>query len=82
MSDCAVVAAGPVHEEMSWLNAEAEANIYLISVTCDVFHFVILPLKVFLNPKPRPDPGAGGPAVDQDPLISVTKLVSQFGIVP
>ena len=27
ISDCAVVAAVPVHEEMSWLNAEAESNI-------------------------------------------------------
>ena len=34
---CAVVAAGPVHEEMIWLNAEAFQNIYIISVTCDVF---------------------------------------------
>ena len=25
---CAVIAAVPVHEEMSWLNAEAEENIY------------------------------------------------------
>ena len=37
MSVCAVDAAVPVHEEMSWLNAEAEVNIYCISVTCDVF---------------------------------------------
>ena len=28
MSVCAVVAADPVHEEMSWLNAEANLNIY------------------------------------------------------
>ena len=34
---CAVVAAVPVHEEMSWLNAEAELNIVFISVTCAVF---------------------------------------------
>ena len=27
MLDCAVVAAVPVHEEMSWSNAEAEENI-------------------------------------------------------
>ena len=27
MSVCAVVAADPVHEEMSWLNAEANLNI-------------------------------------------------------
>ena len=33
---CAVVAAVPVHEEMMWLNAEAEVNIYAIVVTCDV----------------------------------------------
>ena len=30
MSVCAVDAAVPVHEEMSWLNAEAEVNIYCI----------------------------------------------------
>ena len=34
---CVVVAAGPVHEEMSWLNAEAELNIYPIFVTFSVF---------------------------------------------
>ena len=34
---CAVVAAVPVHEEMSWLNAEAEENIPSISVTFAVF---------------------------------------------
>ena len=34
---CAVVAAVPVHEEMSWLNAEAEENIRDISVICAVF---------------------------------------------
>ena len=39
MSVCAVVAADPVHEEMSWLNAEANLNIYSISVTCAVFQF-------------------------------------------
>jgi len=27
MSSCAVVAANPLHEEMSWLNAEANLNI-------------------------------------------------------
>ena len=31
MSVCAVVAADPVHEEMSWLNAEARINILHIS---------------------------------------------------
>ena len=31
-----VAAAVPVHEEMMWLNAEAEVNIYAIVVTCDV----------------------------------------------
>jgi len=31
MSVCAVVAANPVHEEMSWLNAEA-------NLTSDVLH--------------------------------------------
>ena len=39
MPVCAVVAADPVHQEMSWLNAEAYLNIYPISVTCDVFQF-------------------------------------------
>jgi hypothetical protein len=39
MSVCAVVAADPVHEEMSWLNAEAELNIYSILVTDDVVQF-------------------------------------------
>ena len=34
---CDVVAAVPVHEETSWLNAEAEANIACISVTFSVF---------------------------------------------
>ena len=37
MSVCADVAADPVHEEMLWLNAEAERNIAPISVTCAVF---------------------------------------------
>ena len=37
MSVCADVAADPVHEEMLWLNAEADQNIYLISVTFSVF---------------------------------------------
>ena len=37
MSVCAVVAAVPVHEEMSWLNAEAEENIPFIFVTSAVF---------------------------------------------
>ena len=37
MSVCADVAAVPVHEEMSWLNAEARENIDSISVTCAVF---------------------------------------------
>ena len=39
MPFCAVVAADPVHQEMSWLNAEAYLNIYTISVTCAVFQF-------------------------------------------
>ena len=37
MSVCAVVAAVPVHEEMSWLNVEAESNISHIS------HFLCVP---------------------------------------
>ena len=37
MTPCAVVAAVPVHEEMSWLNAEADKNILSILVTCAVF---------------------------------------------
>ena len=75
MSVCAVVAAVPVHEEMSWLNAEALLNMYCISVTCDVSHSVMSPLNVLLPPKPLS-------TVPSDPFISVTKLVSQFGIVP
>ena len=35
--DCAVVAAVPVHEEMSWLNEEADSNIFSMSVTLFVF---------------------------------------------
>jgi len=34
---CAVVAAVPVHEEMSWLNAEASRNIHTIEVTSAEF---------------------------------------------
>ena len=37
MAVCGVLDASPVHEEMSWLNAEAAANMYLISVTRAVF---------------------------------------------
>jgi len=33
---CSVVAAVPVHEEMSWLNEDAPLNILAMSVTCDV----------------------------------------------
>ena len=33
---CATVAAEPVHEEMSRLNAEALKNMYVVSVTRDV----------------------------------------------
>ena len=97
---CADVAADPVHEEMSWLNAEASLNIALIVVTCAVFqlpmswlnaeaeeniepmvvtfpvsHFEMSPLNVLLPPKPLS-------TVPSDPFISVTKLVSQCGIVP
>ena len=36
---------------MSWLNAEAELNIYLISVTFSVFHFEISPLNVLFRTK-------------------------------
>ena len=42
---CAVVAAGPVHEEMSWLNAEADSNIYPILVTFSVSQLPISWLK-------------------------------------
>ena len=38
MSVCAVVAADPVHEEMSWLNAEAELNIPI-----HISHFFCVP---------------------------------------
>ena len=52
MSVCADVAADPVHEEMLWLNAEADQNIKLISVTCAVFHLEISPSNKLLSPKP------------------------------
>jgi hypothetical protein len=43
---CAVVAADPVHEEMSWLNAEADRNIASILVTCAVFQLPMSWLNV------------------------------------
>ena len=46
MSVCADVAADPVHEEMSWLNAEAELNIYSILVTFSVFQLPMSWLNV------------------------------------
>ena len=45
---CAVIAAVPVHEEMSWLNAKAEKNIKYTVVTFAVFHFEMSPSKVLL----------------------------------
>ena len=44
MFDCAVVAAVPVHEEMSWLNAVAPLNMYVISPTCEVSQPPNLPM--------------------------------------
>ena len=41
---CADVAAGPVHEEMSWLNAVAPLNMYVISPTCEVSQPPNLPM--------------------------------------
>ena len=58
---------------IGWLNAEALSNIANMFVTCDVSNRVISPLNVFLFPKP---------ISFGYPLISVTKLTSQFGIVP
>ena len=58
---------------IGWLNAEALSNIANMFVTRDVSQFVISPLNMFFSPKPTPF---------GYPLISVTKLVSQFGIVP
>jgi hypothetical protein len=60
---------------MFWLNEDALLNIYPIVFTDDVSHFEISPLNVLLPPKPVK-------AFPSDPLISVTKLVFQFGIVP
>src|SRR6056300_1949107 len=44
-------------------------------VTCAVFQFPMSPLNVLLPPKPLC-------ALPVHPLISVTKLTSQFGIAP
>ena len=41
MDVCAVVAAGPVHDEISYSNAIAESNIYFILVTFDVSQLTI-----------------------------------------
>ena len=38
-SSCFVVAAGPVHDEISWLNDEAPLNIPQKDVTLDVSQF-------------------------------------------
>ena len=68
---CAVVAAVPVHEEMSWLNAEAEENITFISVTCAVFQ---LPMS-WLN--------AENDEVEQNiQYMLVTEDVSQLEMSP
>ncbi|CAL6407219.1 unnamed protein product [Bathycoccus prasinos] len=56
---------------MSWLNAEAESNVRYILVTDDVSHAEISALNVLLPPKPL-----------LYPLISVTRLTSQSGMVP
>ena len=65
MRACASVSAAvPVHEEMSWLNAEAKKNIPPISVTCDVSQ---LPMS-WLNAK----------AKTNIPVILVTFPVSQL----
>ena len=68
MSVCADVAADPVHEEISWLNAEAEENIEFIFVTCAMFQ---LPMS-WLNAEARKN---------IDP-ISVTFSVFHFEISP
>ena len=68
MPVCADVAAVPVHEEMSWLNAEASKNIYPISVTFSVFQ---LPMS-WLNAE----------AEENIFAIFVTCAVSQFEMSP
>ena len=65
---------------MSWLNAEALENIWFIKIAEDVSHFEISALKVDLPLNPR-GPEDTAVTIPQPP-ISVTKLVSQFGIVP
>ena len=126
MSVCAVVAADPVHEEMSWLNAEADKNILPISVTLlcvptpnvlverrsgikhtiHISHFLCVPIpnvlverrsgiKHISHSSHFPCVPLRNVAVEctfstkalstslpSYPLISSTKLVSQFGIVP
>ena len=51
---CTVVAADPVHEEMSWLNAEAEKNILYMLVTFSVFQLPMswLNAEAYLNIDP------------------------------
>jgi len=62
---------------MSWLKSAASVNIQAIFFTPDVSQLEMSPLNVFAYAKPWYE------SVSKlYPLISVTKLVSQFGIVP
>lgn len=57
------------HFDMSRLKDEQDENRLDMLVTCDVSQLVMSPLKI-------------GKAVARDRLISITRLVSQFGIRP
>jgi len=74
--DLIVVTCAVFQLPMSWLNAEARLNVDLMEVTFPVFHFEISALNVLLPPKPLYE------LISVYPLISVTKLTSQFGIAP
>ncbi|CAL6407945.1 unnamed protein product [Bathycoccus prasinos] len=67
---------------MSWLNASAESNVRYILVTDDVSHAEISALNVLLPPKPLCTCVYVLSALPVHPLISVTRLTSQSGMVP
>ena len=67
---------------MSWLKAEAESNVRYILVTDDVSHAEISALNVLLPPKPLCTCVYVLSALPVHPLISVTRLTSQSGMVP
>ena len=62
---------------MSPLNDEVQQNVHSMLVTDDVSQFEMSPLNVLLPPKPWYEDVS-----KCHPLISSTKLVSQFVIVP